>query len=430
MLDRLAEKRQAGRAPEELALEAGEVIIYIRSALLQWPAEEDANFLDSVTRILLQIARDGREFARLWEEIRMQKQRIADCAGDVDEQLLHLARQTHFAEREIARLREELLRLRSLDGREANGSACLDLHTFTEVVKRAVPDFPPDLCGRLFQKLDSFGVGQLAFVELACGMSALSLGTMDEKLQVCFDLFDSEGRRALTLKNLNDLCNTLFCVALAQGFHAAKKASTDDVLSALVPPRPGWTSPTVAGLSLSLPQASALEAQSATAHPLAAKSRRADSSSRSLASDKAGLFDLPLTPTSARSQASDSWTPNSGRSYASRSTTHIGRQPARTGLQQEELPWRSMLLRLLAAAKVHTPGGPWLVAFDDFRSAAHMEPALLCLFTWCLPRQPEMSDHSFLFQGPSIPGTSWHENNPMVRMCCNICRTVCRWLGR
>ncbi|CAJ1446640.1 unnamed protein product [Effrenium voratum] len=42
-------------------------------------------------------------------------------------------------------------------------------------------------------KLDCFSVGRLAFVELACGMSALALGTMDEKLQVCFDLFDSEG---------------------------------------------------------------------------------------------------------------------------------------------------------------------------------------------------------------------------------------------
>ena len=56
-----------------------------------------------------------------------------------------------------------------------------------------------------------------------------------------------------------------------------------------------------------------------------------------------------------------------------------------------EDPSRSMLLRLLAAAKaglfsaageiddrcqVRTPGGPWLVAFEDFCNAARMEPAL------------------------------------------------------
>merc|ERR1719469_1053356 len=104
----------------------------------------------------------------------------------------------------------------------------LSLSAFTEAVHRVVPEFPSDLCGRLFGKLDAFGVGRLAFAELACGMSALSLGTMDEKLQVCFDLFDSEGQRALTLKDLCDLCTVLFRVALAQGFTAAKRVSTDD----------------------------------------------------------------------------------------------------------------------------------------------------------------------------------------------------------
>merc|ERR1711974_106666 len=53
-----------------------------------------------------------------------------------------------------------------------------------------------------------------------------------------------------------------------------------------------------------------------------------------------------------------------------------------------DLPWRYMLIRLLAAAQVRTPGGPWLVDFDDFRKAAHVEPELLCLFSWCLPRTP------------------------------------------
>merc|ERR1719330_1293121 len=125
---------------------------------------------------------------------------------------------------ELERLREELHILSKQSRRMSKTGVDegLSLEAFTEVVQRTVPEFPPDLCGRLFRKLDAFNVGKLAFAELACGMSALSLGTMDEKLQVCFDLFDSEGQRALTLKDLCDLCTVLFRVALAQGFAAAK----------------------------------------------------------------------------------------------------------------------------------------------------------------------------------------------------------------
>merc|ERR1719203_586272 len=147
---------------------------------------------------------------------------------------------------ELERLRVELQCLQAPNGQNGrtkqNGRDSrsteegLSLEAFTEVVQRTVPEFPPDLCGRLFRKLDVFGVGKLAFAELACGMSALSLGTMDEKLQVCFDLFDSEGQRALTLKDLCDLCTVLFRVALAQGFAAARTPNTDEVLLLLQQP--------------------------------------------------------------------------------------------------------------------------------------------------------------------------------------------------
>merc|ERR1719203_1990159 len=141
---------------------------------------------------------------------------------------------------ELERLRVELQCLQAPNGQNGrtkqNGRSSraaedgLSLDAFMEVVQRTVPEFPPELCGRLFRKLDVFGVGKLAFAELACGMSALSLGTMDEKLQVCFDLFDSEGRRALGLKDLGELCAVLFRVALAQGFESAQVAATDEVL--------------------------------------------------------------------------------------------------------------------------------------------------------------------------------------------------------
>ncbi|CAE7460164.1 cbpM [Symbiodinium natans] len=168
-------------------------------------------------------AENTDQFAGLWEDVRCRKQAIADCAGNCDEQLMTLAQQTHFSVEEIERLRQQFRKMR----KSKQETTVLDLKGFKEVVKEAVPEFPPELCGRLFQKLDCFGVGRLTFMELACGMSALALGTMDEKLQVCFDLFDSEGRRALTLKDLNDLCTTLFKVALATG-SVNRKASTDE----------------------------------------------------------------------------------------------------------------------------------------------------------------------------------------------------------
>ncbi|CAE7617372.1 ogt-1 [Symbiodinium necroappetens] len=149
-------------------------------------------------------------------------------------------------------------------------------------------------------------------MELACGMSALALGTMDEKLQVCFDLFDSEGRRALTLKDLNDLCTTLFKVALSHG-SVNRKASTDEVMAM---------------------QSGAL-------------------SQRSSETD----LPFPMTPPMRPS-----------------SVIVVGREKVRASapaeitksitMDDQELPSRSMLLRLLAAAKVHTPGGQRLVAYE------------------------------------------------------------------
>merc|ERR1712196_28957 len=115
-------------------------------------------------------------------------------------------------------------------------------------------------------------------------MSALSLGTMDEKLQMCFDLFDSEGRRALALTDVCELCTVLFRVALAQGFENARKPCTD------------------------------------------------------------GDADEVSSLTGVRSS------------------------------QSQGQPWRSMLLRMLAAARRRTPAGIWLLEYEDFRNAAYMEP--------------------------------------------------------
>eukprot|EP00929_Paragymnodinium_shiwhaense_P060194 TRINITY_DN30088_c0_g1_i2.p1 TRINITY_DN30088_c0_g1~~TRINITY_DN30088_c0_g1_i2.p1 ORF type:complete len:281 (-),score=39.32 TRINITY_DN30088_c0_g1_i2:39-881(-) len=202
-----------------------------------------------------------------------------------------------------------------------------------------------ELCGRLFQKLDAFEVGQLAFVELACGLSALSLGTMEEKLQVCFDLFDSEGRRALTLKDLCELCAVLFRVALAQGLRSSRRPYTDEDLC----------------------------------HKEPTLTRLLSHSQASTSSQRAASFSVPSSPARSRGGSFVVFT-DEEEEYITPARLHVERQP-----------WRSMLLRLLTTAQVRVPGGPWLVAFDDFCQAARMEPALLYLFSWCLPRSPSSS---------------------------------------
>lgn len=392
---RLAERRRAGDSPEELSLEAGEAIQSISNSLARWPATEDKQLLNVFSQILYDLANDSGGNNRLWDEVRKQKQRIADCAGNFDEQLMSLARRTHFTVQDIEILRDELNLMLKEQGRaddKDRAAQQVDLATFKEVVRRAVPEFPPELCGRLFDKLDHFGVGLIAFVNLACGISTLSLGSMDEKLQVCFDLFDSEGRRALTLKDLTDLCTTLFRVALAQGFEAAKTASTDEVID--------FSDFRKANVESS--DAKATTWMSVTAPP------------------KSPPPSLPSTPSSS----STAWSQKvlrRGRRTASPTRTSATLAADAVAPTWEQ-PWRSMLLRLLAAAQVRTPGGPWLVAFEDFRNAAHMEPALLCLFSWCLPRPPEISGPAFLIRH----GTSSQQEGWVASMC----RRVLHWFGR
>ncbi|CAK8996752.1 unnamed protein product [Durusdinium trenchii] len=339
--------------PEVLALEATELIVTMKQIFEKWPEEKDNDFFLSFTRILSELAEEAEDFQCLWDDVRSRKQAIADCAGNCDEQLMTLAQRTHFSVEEIERLRKEVTDMR----RNPKQPAKVDLDSFKDLVKRAVPEFPTDLCGRLFQKLDCFRVGRLSFVELACGMSALSLGTMDEKLQVCFDMFDSEGRRALSLSDVNDLCSTLFRVALSSGM-GQKHASTDEVVSLL----------------------------SRRSTPIEDDLGNA----ATFAGGGSSSF-LPSTP-------------------PQRKKTLVPKNPS------EQDPSRSMLLRLLAAAKVRTPGGPWLVAFEDFCNAARMEPALLCLFSWCLPRPPQNS----LF----LESTNSQSEQPgfVSRWCTKICR--------
>jgi Ca2+-binding EF-hand superfamily protein len=399
ILRRLQQMKEAGSPPETLSLEAGELIMGIRGTLLKWPEQDDGLLKQEVAQILVELAGDNAKAAQLWEAVRERKQRIVANVGDFDEQMMSLARRTHFTVQEIERLREEVRKLNP-DAKKVKGvtdgsvaETRLDPATFKQVVSRAVPEFPRDLCGRLFKKLDAFGVGKLTFVELACGMSALSLGTMDEKLQVCFDLFDSEGRGALTLKDLGDLCTTLFRVALAQGFAGAKVASTDEVLGNME--RFNWSTE---------------QAGSGDVVTELSKAWRSPSGM-----GRSARMSLP--PGHMLHRATTMRSPPTASSASS--SMYVGSPTESAGLEGgREQPWRSMLMRLLVAAHVHSPGGPPLVAFEDFRRAAHMEPALLCLFSWCLPRPPDGSAPAWM----AAP-----DQEPSVLR--RLCSRVCGWLS-
>jgi len=339
VLRRVKEVRVSGACIEDITLEAGEIVMGIRSRLLQWEEKDDTHLLSTATRIIVELLGvDGSGGDRLWKECCVHKSRIMDYSGDIDNQFRALVQGTHFDISEIGRLREAL-RSMPKAGRSAEGC---DRETFGQLVRDTVPDFPSHLCDRLFDKLDPFKVGHLTFVELVCGISALSLGSMDEKLQVCFDLFDSEGRHALTLKDMCELCTVLFRVALSQGLSGTSTASTDDDL---------------------LSRSSSMSSLGETP--------RLRKSSTFNQEDSCEITTKFLEPT-----------------------------------KSEQQPWRSMLLRLLGVARVRTPGGLVTVAFQDFRNAANMEPALLYLFSWCLPRPPDVSHRLFDEDAVSVSSDS------------------------
>jgi len=204
----------------------------IKSSLKVWPEDRDDALMNiAFAQIVARLA-DECTALRLWDEVRARKQSIAACEEDTGCQLDMLEKQTHFSRAELESLRADF---RGLLGSSSASPAC-DAATFRRIMQHAFPEFPVELSDRLFRRLDTFGAGGLSFAELARGLSALSLGTTDEKLQVSFDLFDSDGRRALTAEDAVRLCLVLFRVAPkedAPGSHAPQ-ASAEELIPSLV----------------------------------------------------------------------------------------------------------------------------------------------------------------------------------------------------
>lgn len=344
------QRRLDGASDFDLSLEAAEIVQGIQVALTKLSSEQDAHILSNTTDIIMSSYGTFDNSVHLWDKVRQQKQAIVDFADsyDYDEQLINLAQHTGFTVHQISRLRDELTKRCGATGGRLTG---IDEATFYQVVNQIMPNFPKDLITRLFSKLNLFVNQQLSFAEVVCGMSALSLGTMDEKLQVCFDLFDTDGYSALTLSNVCDLCSTLFQVALAQGCDCARESQTDDDIAIIK---------------------QLVEVQ---------------------------LQENPRPRTFAAPKS------NSKQSRYNRQASTIS------------ISLRSMLLRLLSAARVPPSGGPRLIAFEDFCRTAHMEPAIIYLFSSCLPQ----GSVGKLLMGDTPDASSCL----LARFCRYICKLLC-----
>lgn len=234
LMDHLGRLSDTGAPPDEMALESGEILIWVTAYLKEFPEAQDQSLWNATTKIFAELCPDGQD--RVWNNVQVQKQRIKDNLGECDERLIALARRTTFTLEQINKIREAhdgLLRPVSSERTRGDGADAYSMDAFTTLVRTVIPDFPLELCGRLYVKLDAFRVGAPSFAELVCGLSALCKGTLEDKLQVCFDLFDSSGRRALGLSDVSDLCGTLFRVALAERAVRVRAATLEDVESCM-----------------------------------------------------------------------------------------------------------------------------------------------------------------------------------------------------
>eukprot|EP00397_Hematodinium_sp_SG-2012_P024772 GEMP01025824.1.p1 GENE.GEMP01025824.1~~GEMP01025824.1.p1 ORF type:complete len:583 (+),score=112.59 GEMP01025824.1:86-1834(+) len=149
------------------------------------------------------------------------KQYIADdSSSDSNLHTLHtLAKITKFDAVEISQLEAEFGRLTDDNGSRQSAEHVVETgairgvtnEQFYDVVREVSPKFPMSIVDKLFKLLDEFGpAGTLTFRELLYGMSILSLGTLDDKFKLAFDLFDTGSRGSLSLKEMQKFCSLLF----------------------------------------------------------------------------------------------------------------------------------------------------------------------------------------------------------------------------
>eukprot|EP00656_Telonema_subtile_P057831 TRINITY_DN9606_c0_g1_i6.p1 TRINITY_DN9606_c0_g1~~TRINITY_DN9606_c0_g1_i6.p1 ORF type:complete len:601 (-),score=161.29 TRINITY_DN9606_c0_g1_i6:49-1851(-) len=120
-------------------------------------------------------------------EIRLQAKKKINMDWTKGTRLDSLVKTTHFSKEEM----EKLARWFGQQPLEESGEgAGISKEEFMNVLGEMLPEMSPDLYGPLFEIADEDGSNDIDFKELAGILSVLSKGSFEEKVKLCFEMYD------------------------------------------------------------------------------------------------------------------------------------------------------------------------------------------------------------------------------------------------
>eukprot|EP00736_Rhodelphis_marinus_P002809 Rmarinus@m.20104 len=127
------------------------------------------------------------------------------------QQLRELKGVTHFDESHLKQLESEFRSLASTEVEEGDvTAAAVDRKMFNVVVSRVCPFWPSSDVDRLFRAADTQCRGVVTFQNLMLVLSTLVKGTVEERLRLCFNLFDEDQNGYLDFGEMFCLSNILY----------------------------------------------------------------------------------------------------------------------------------------------------------------------------------------------------------------------------
>jgi len=136
---------------------------------------------------------------------------------------MKLASKTHFSVEEVKNLREEFKqasKIKRYHVETDRDSLCVDRDVFREIMLKQFPQYNIQYLDRLYTVLDKNRDELLDFREFIVAFSLLARGTMEEKLQLCFNAFDYNEDGFVSEEEVLEM---FFCIFL----QSDKKKSAD-----------------------------------------------------------------------------------------------------------------------------------------------------------------------------------------------------------
>ncbi|PRP80913.1 hypothetical protein PROFUN_11354 [Planoprotostelium fungivorum] len=148
---------------------------------------------------------DARKITKMREEIMREiemetKQRT--CNFEHEE----LVKSTHFELKEIVELRRQF---NCLDLKHEQ----LDNAQFSKIMHQTFPEWLPEeetFITRLFDTLDESHKHHLHFKELIGGLSSLCRGSIDERMDLCFQTFDTDRVQGISQDNMHNVLSAIY----------------------------------------------------------------------------------------------------------------------------------------------------------------------------------------------------------------------------